>query len=141
MIKAKFYKRLAKSMKREMENELADELLNKATQLEHESFVYCYSLAVRSWRKYNNLLPFYEFHYYHNTSSLLLLVSYILSIIPLHFVLKYLILELRGQSIACLGPITEMRYNLVAGCFCFVLTKPYFNLLIITISSLGYVSL
>ena len=40
MLKAQFYKRLAKSMKREMENELADELLNKATQLEHESFVY-----------------------------------------------------------------------------------------------------
>ena len=27
-------------MKREMENELADELLNKATQLEHESIIY-----------------------------------------------------------------------------------------------------
>ena len=40
MLKAKFYKRLAKSMKREMENELADDLLNKAIQLEHESFVY-----------------------------------------------------------------------------------------------------
>jgi glycosyltransferase involved in cell wall biosynthesis len=40
MIKAKFYKRLAKSMRREMENELADELLNKAAQLEYESFVY-----------------------------------------------------------------------------------------------------
>jgi hypothetical protein len=40
MLKAQFYKRLAKSMKREMENELADELLNKAIQLEHESFVY-----------------------------------------------------------------------------------------------------
>jgi glycosyltransferase involved in cell wall biosynthesis len=40
MLKAQFYKRLAKSMKREMENELADELLNKAVQLEHESFVY-----------------------------------------------------------------------------------------------------
>jgi glycosyltransferase involved in cell wall biosynthesis len=40
MIKAKFYKRLAKSMRREMENELADELLKKAMQLEYESFVY-----------------------------------------------------------------------------------------------------
>ncbi|HEX5981577.1 MAG TPA: glycosyltransferase family 2 protein, partial [Nitrososphaeraceae archaeon] len=40
MIKAKFYKRLAKSMRREMENELANELLNKAAQLEYESFVY-----------------------------------------------------------------------------------------------------
>ncbi len=40
MLKAKFYKRLAKSMKREMENELADDLLNKAAQLEYESFVY-----------------------------------------------------------------------------------------------------
>jgi len=40
LLKAKFYKRLAKSMKREMENELANELLNKATQLEYESFVY-----------------------------------------------------------------------------------------------------
>jgi len=40
MLKAKFYKRLAKSMKREMENKLAEELLNKAAQLEYESFVY-----------------------------------------------------------------------------------------------------
>jgi glycosyltransferase involved in cell wall biosynthesis len=40
MIKAKFYKRLAKSMRREMENELVRELLNKAAQLEYESFVY-----------------------------------------------------------------------------------------------------
>jgi glycosyltransferase involved in cell wall biosynthesis len=40
MIKAKFYKRLAKSMRREMEDELANELLNKAEQLEYESFVY-----------------------------------------------------------------------------------------------------
>src|ERR687889_2798931 len=40
LIKAKFYKRLAKSMRREMENELANELLNKAKQLEYESFVY-----------------------------------------------------------------------------------------------------
>jgi hypothetical protein len=31
---------LAKSMKREMENELADDLFNKAAQLEYESFVY-----------------------------------------------------------------------------------------------------
>jgi hypothetical protein len=28
-------------MKREMENELADELLNKAAQLEYEGFIYC----------------------------------------------------------------------------------------------------
>ena len=40
-IKAKFYKRLAQSMKREMENELADELLNKAAQLEYEGLIYC----------------------------------------------------------------------------------------------------
>jgi len=40
IIKAKFYKRLAKSMRREMENELANELLNQAAQLEYESFVY-----------------------------------------------------------------------------------------------------
>src|ERR671922_223409 len=40
MIKAKFYKRLAKSMRREMENRLANELLIKAAQLEYESFVY-----------------------------------------------------------------------------------------------------
>ncbi|MFL6346355.1 MAG: glycosyltransferase family 2 protein [Nitrososphaeraceae archaeon] len=40
LIKAKFYKRLAKSMIREMENELANELLNKAIQLEYEGFVY-----------------------------------------------------------------------------------------------------
>jgi glycosyltransferase involved in cell wall biosynthesis len=40
LIKAKFYKRLARSMRREMENELADELLNKAKQLEYESFIY-----------------------------------------------------------------------------------------------------
>ena len=39
-LKAKFYKRLAKSMKREMESELVNELLNKATQAEYESFVY-----------------------------------------------------------------------------------------------------
>src|ERR687891_2446045 len=40
MLKAKFYKRLAKSMRRETENELANELLNKVAQLEYESFVY-----------------------------------------------------------------------------------------------------
>jgi glycosyltransferase involved in cell wall biosynthesis len=40
MLKAKFYKRLAKSMNREMENELAGELLNKAVQLEYESSIY-----------------------------------------------------------------------------------------------------
>jgi glycosyltransferase involved in cell wall biosynthesis len=40
LIKAKFYKRLAKSMIREMENKLANELLNIAIQLEYESFVY-----------------------------------------------------------------------------------------------------
>src|ERR687889_1092310 len=40
MLKAKFYKRLAKSMKREKENELADDLLTKAAQLEYESFIY-----------------------------------------------------------------------------------------------------
>ena len=40
-LKAKFYKRLAQSMRREMENKLADELLNKATRLEYEGLVYC----------------------------------------------------------------------------------------------------
>lgn len=40
MIKAKFYQRLAKSMRREMENELAANLLSMAVQLEYESFVY-----------------------------------------------------------------------------------------------------
>jgi glycosyltransferase involved in cell wall biosynthesis len=40
MLKAKFYKRLAKSMLREMENEISSELFNKAAQLEYESFVY-----------------------------------------------------------------------------------------------------
>jgi glycosyltransferase involved in cell wall biosynthesis len=40
LIKAKFYRRLAKSMKREMENELATSLLNMAAQLEYESCVY-----------------------------------------------------------------------------------------------------
>jgi hypothetical protein len=40
MLKAKFYKRLAKSMKHEMEHELVNELLHKVTQLEDETFVY-----------------------------------------------------------------------------------------------------
>lgn len=40
MLKARFYKRLAKSMEREKENELADELLNRAKQMEHESYIY-----------------------------------------------------------------------------------------------------
>jgi len=40
LIKAKFYKRLAKSMRREMENELATDLLNIAKQLEYKAFVY-----------------------------------------------------------------------------------------------------
>src|SRR5919202_2228777 len=40
MVKAKFYQRLAKSMRREMENELATNLLSMAAQLEYESFVY-----------------------------------------------------------------------------------------------------
>ena len=40
MVKAKFYKRLANSMRREKEDELANELLDKAAQLEYESFVY-----------------------------------------------------------------------------------------------------
>jgi glycosyltransferase involved in cell wall biosynthesis len=40
LIKAKFYKRLARSMRREMENELARDLLNIAKQLEYEAFVY-----------------------------------------------------------------------------------------------------
>ena len=40
MLKAKFYKRLAKSMEREKENKLAGELLNKAKQMEHESYIY-----------------------------------------------------------------------------------------------------
>jgi len=39
-LKSKFYKRLAKSMKRERENDLVTELLNKAAQAEYESFVY-----------------------------------------------------------------------------------------------------
>jgi glycosyltransferase involved in cell wall biosynthesis len=39
-LKARFYKRLAKSMKREMEHELANELLDKATQMENEHFIY-----------------------------------------------------------------------------------------------------
>ena len=40
MLRAKFYKRLAKSMKREAENKLATVILNKARQLEYESFIY-----------------------------------------------------------------------------------------------------
>jgi glycosyltransferase involved in cell wall biosynthesis len=40
MLKAKFYRRLAKSMEREKENELACELLNRAKQMEHESYIY-----------------------------------------------------------------------------------------------------
>ena len=40
LIKAKFYKRLAKSMRRETENELAMDLLKIAAQLEYEAFVY-----------------------------------------------------------------------------------------------------
>ena len=40
MIKAKFYKRLAKSMSREMEKELATNLLRMAAQLEYESLIY-----------------------------------------------------------------------------------------------------
>jgi glycosyltransferase involved in cell wall biosynthesis len=40
MLKAKFYKRLAKSMEREKENELACELLNRAKQMEYESYIY-----------------------------------------------------------------------------------------------------
>lgn len=40
MVKAKFYKRLANSMRREKEDELANELLDKAAQLEYESLVY-----------------------------------------------------------------------------------------------------
>ena len=40
MLKAKFYKRLAKSMEREKENELAGELQYRATQMEHESYIY-----------------------------------------------------------------------------------------------------
>jgi hypothetical protein len=40
MLKARFYKRLAKSMEREKENKLAGELLNKAKQMEHESYIY-----------------------------------------------------------------------------------------------------
>ena len=40
MIKAKFYKRSAKSMSREMEKELATNLLRMAAQLEGESLVY-----------------------------------------------------------------------------------------------------
>jgi hypothetical protein len=40
MLKARFYERLAKSMKREEEYELAQELLNRAKQMEDESCVY-----------------------------------------------------------------------------------------------------
>jgi lipopolysaccharide biosynthesis regulator YciM len=40
MLNAKFYKRLAKSMNHEMELKLANELLNKAIQLEDETSVY-----------------------------------------------------------------------------------------------------
>ena len=40
MLKAKFYKRLAKSMEREKENELACDLLNRAQQMECESYIY-----------------------------------------------------------------------------------------------------
>ena len=40
MIKAKFYKRLAKSMSREMEKELATNLLRMTAQLEYESLIY-----------------------------------------------------------------------------------------------------
>jgi glycosyltransferase involved in cell wall biosynthesis len=39
-IKSKFYKRLAQSMKREMENGLANELLKKAEKLEYENYIY-----------------------------------------------------------------------------------------------------
>jgi hypothetical protein len=39
-LKAKFYKRLAKSMNRQMGDVLADELLNKSKQLENEGFIY-----------------------------------------------------------------------------------------------------
>ena len=40
MLKAKFYKRLAKSMKRIREDELANDLLNKAIQMNKESVLY-----------------------------------------------------------------------------------------------------
>ena len=40
MLKAKFYKRLAKSMEREKENELACKLLSRVKQMEHESYIY-----------------------------------------------------------------------------------------------------
>jgi glycosyltransferase involved in cell wall biosynthesis len=40
MLKARFYKRLAKSMEREKESKLAGELLNRAKQMEHESYIY-----------------------------------------------------------------------------------------------------
>lgn len=40
MLKAKFYRRLAKSMLREKEYELANNLIGKANQMENESYVY-----------------------------------------------------------------------------------------------------
>jgi hypothetical protein len=40
MLKARFYKRLAKSMQRDKENKLAGNLLDKAEQMEHESCIY-----------------------------------------------------------------------------------------------------
>jgi len=40
MLKAKFYKRLGKSMKRIREDELANDLLNKAIQMNKESLLY-----------------------------------------------------------------------------------------------------
>lgn len=40
MLKARFYKRLAKSMEREKQNKLAYELLSRAKQMEHESHIY-----------------------------------------------------------------------------------------------------
>lgn len=40
MLKAKFYKRLAKSMERDKEIKLAGDLLNRAEQMEHESCIY-----------------------------------------------------------------------------------------------------
>jgi glycosyltransferase involved in cell wall biosynthesis len=50
VLKAKFYKRLAKSMKREMENELVDELLYKAVQAEQESYVYLNKQLLYNYR-------------------------------------------------------------------------------------------
>lgn len=40
LLKAKFYIRLATSTGREKENELSSELLNRAKQMEHESYIY-----------------------------------------------------------------------------------------------------